>query len=414
MAEVRWDEKEFFRRAAGQGVSSTTKQALKTLLDLGGRDGVKTEFGTGTEEGTILVYVIGVPNVSPTKSILLGRTSGQIMLMFQYQADYPRAADALAAFARNTLRCSLGDDWRGTNKYVDADVWVPHVDALVQFVRSLASGDAFKPVLPKAPIIRRSAAKDLAAAEVSPTTREPSPEDADLEALGPRTSGGTEAVQTMVAQTRPGPAIPALPAEGVLRTMIEPLLQDTHQNAPESQSGKEPPAEPTAVPKTEPGLAISPPRFTGGAARPEQESHSPPEEEIDMEHVPRDPEKREAFFRRARQGQPRFRKELLRAYAGRCCVSGWSPDNVLEAAHIQGHAETGDNDITNGILLRSDLHALFDDHLLRIHPQTMTVVMHEGLRGTPYWMFHGKRLEEPKAGRRPSPEKLQVRWDNIE
>ena len=108
MAEVRWDEREFFRRAAGQGVSSTTKQALKTLLDLGGRDGVKTEFGTGTEEGTILVYVPGVPNVSPTKSILLGRTSGQIMLMFQYQADYPRAADALAAFARNTLRCSLG------------------------------------------------------------------------------------------------------------------------------------------------------------------------------------------------------------------------------------------------------------------------------------------------------------------
>ena len=95
-------------------------------------------------------------------------------------------------------------------------------------------------------------------------------------------------------------------------------------------------------------------------------------------------------------------------------MSGWSPDNVLEAAHIQGHAETGDNDIGNGILLRSDLHALFDDHLLRIHPQTMTVVMHEGYVIRPTGCFTGKRLEEPKAGRRPSPAKLQARWDNLE
>lgn len=62
-----------------------------------------------------------------------------------------------------------------------------------------------------------------------------------------------------------------------------------------------------------------------------------------------------------RRGQPAFRRRLLAAYEGTCCISGWAPEAVLEAAHIQEHSKAGLNSMANGLLLRSDLHALFDE-----------------------------------------------------
>ena len=79
-----------------------------------------------------------------------------------------------------------------------------------------------------------------------------------------------------------------------------------------------------------------------------------------------DPAELATFSRALRRGQPAFRRNLLAAYEGRCCVSGWGPEAVLEAAHIEDHAKTGLNSLANGLLLRSDLHALFDEGLLRI------------------------------------------------
>lgn len=123
-----------------------------------------------------------------------------------------------------------------------------------------------------------------------------------------------------------------------------------------------------------------------------------------------DPARLAQFARRVRRGQARFRKNLLKLYGWRCAISGWGPESVLEAAHILLHAHTGLNRSENGILLRSDLHSLFDDGLLRIDPSTFTVVLHPSLADTPYWSLNGAPLRPRLNGSEPSREYLRQRW----
>lgn len=68
----------------------------------------------------------------------------------------------------------------------------------------------------------------------------------------------------------------------------------------------------------------------------------------------------------ARRGQQDFRKRLLAAYRGRCCISGCAVTELLEAAHIRPHASEPCYATRNGLLLRADLHTLFDLGLLSI------------------------------------------------
>jgi hypothetical protein len=124
-----------------------------------------------------------------------------------------------------------------------------------------------------------------------------------------------------------------------------------------------------------------------------------------------DPATLALFARRVRRGQPKFRKNLLTLYGGRCAVSGWGPESVLEAAHILLHAHFGLNRSENGILLRADLHGLFDDGLLKIDPSTLTVVLDPSLRETPYWPLNGATLRPRLDGSQPSREYLRVRWE---
>lgn len=68
-----------------------------------------------------------------------------------------------------------------------------------------------------------------------------------------------------------------------------------------------------------------------------------------------------------RQGQSNFRNELLAAYGGQCALTGCRVEEVLQAAHIKGylgHDET--NYVTNGLLLRADIHTLFDLGIIKI------------------------------------------------
>lgn len=110
---------------------------------------------------------------------------------------------------------------------------------------------------------------------------------------------------------------------------------------------------------------------------------------------------------RVRRGQPKFRANLLRAYEGRCCISGHGPEEVLEAVHILPHAKSGLNELDNGLLLRSDLHVLFDEVLLEIHPETLVVTIDSTLEGTPYWKWNGKTLADRVDGGRPKKKYLQ-------
>ena len=123
-----------------------------------------------------------------------------------------------------------------------------------------------------------------------------------------------------------------------------------------------------------------------------------------------DPAKLARFARRIRAGQPKFRRNLIQLYGGRCAVSGWGPECVLEAAHILLHAKSGLNHRDNGILLRSDLHNLFDDGLLRIDPDSFTIVLEPSLADTPYWALNGAALRPRSDGGHPSREYLRSRW----
>lgn len=69
---------------------------------------------------------------------------------------------------------------------------------------------------------------------------------------------------------------------------------------------------------------------------------------------------------KARRGQADFRARLLAAYGRRCCISGCRVEALLEAAHIRPHAVEPNYDTRNGLLLRADLHTLYDLHLLGV------------------------------------------------
>ena len=94
-----------------------------------------------------------------------------------------------------------------------------------------------------------------------------------------------------------------------------------------------------------------------------------------------------------RQGQPQFRNQLLRAYKGRCPVTGTEVESVLEAAHIAAFRGSHTNKVYNGILLRADLHTLFDLYRVTITPEFVFKVDDE--LGEPYRSLDGLRITVP-------------------
>lgn len=74
-----------------------------------------------------------------------------------------------------------------------------------------------------------------------------------------------------------------------------------------------------------------------------------------------------------RQGQEKFRNTLIKYYRGRCAISGCEVTGVLEAAHVEPHSLSKNNHHNNGILLRADLHTLFDLNLIVIHPESKKI-----------------------------------------
>jgi hypothetical protein len=101
----------------------------------------------------------------------------------------------------------------------------------------------------------------------------------------------------------------------------------------------------------------------------------------------------------ARLGQPNFRMKLLEAYGGRCAISGCRESSVLEAAHILPIADKGGHLVENGILLRSDLHNLFDQGRITIK-RDGTVSVAKDVRDRSYRRYDGRPLEIPRGVRR--------------
>lgn len=114
-----------------------------------------------------------------------------------------------------------------------------------------------------------------------------------------------------------------------------------------------------------------------------------------------------------RQGQGKFRADVLHAYGYRCAVTENDVEAVLEAAHFLPYRGPAHNDIRNGILLRADLHTLMDRHLLRIDPETRRVVLHPSLHDSPYAKLKNTQIREPlDPESQPHRRYLEAAWDD--
>ena len=100
-----------------------------------------------------------------------------------------------------------------------------------------------------------------------------------------------------------------------------------------------------------------------------------------------------------RQGQGAFRSGLLTAYEGRCAITGCGTKQVLEAAHVTPYLGTKTNHISNGLLLRSDLHILWDRGLIYLC-ENLTLKLRSVLQASEYSELAGKEIRS-RAGDAP-------------
>lgn len=96
----------------------------------------------------------------------------------------------------------------------------------------------------------------------------------------------------------------------------------------------------------------------------------------------------------SRDGQGEFKGKILRAYDNRCTISGEIIPELLEAAHIQEYRNKSSNHVQNGLLLRIDLHKLYDSGLIYID-ENYTVHVSPQISSSHYRQYHGKLINLP-------------------
>jgi putative restriction endonuclease len=122
------------------------------------------------------------------------------------------------------------------------------------------------------------------------------------------------------------------------------------------------------------------------------------------------------YLTRARLGQGAFRVLVTEAYHRRCAVTGERTLPVLEAAHIRPYANDGPHLISNGILLREDLHTLFDDGYITF-TQDLRIEVSKRIReefenGHEYYAHHGRRVVAMPERFEERPATDFLRWHN--
>ena len=116
-----------------------------------------------------------------------------------------------------------------------------------------------------------------------------------------------------------------------------------------------------------------------------------------------------------RLGQGTFRVAVTSAYGSACAVTGEHSLPVLEAAHIRPYSIAGSHAVPNGLLLRADIHRLFDSGYVTVTPDHKFLVSarlaQEWENGKVYYALQGNVIKLPKRNAdRPAAE--QLRWHN--
>ena len=116
-----------------------------------------------------------------------------------------------------------------------------------------------------------------------------------------------------------------------------------------------------------------------------------------------------------RLGQGAFRLKVTDIYSRKCAVTGERTLPALEAAHIRPYSEGGRHDASNGLLLRRDLHSLFDAGYLTVSPslrlEVSRSIREQFSNGRHYYAMHGSKIFVPdRYEERPTTESLE--WHN--
>lgn len=116
-----------------------------------------------------------------------------------------------------------------------------------------------------------------------------------------------------------------------------------------------------------------------------------------------------------RLGQGSFRVLVTDAYERRCAITGERTLPALDAAHIKPFSEKGPLAVNNGILLRRDLHALFDRGYLTVTPsyriEVSKRIKEEFENGKEYYRCHGSQIRLP-SNAIDSPSSEYLKWHN--
>jgi putative restriction endonuclease len=118
---------------------------------------------------------------------------------------------------------------------------------------------------------------------------------------------------------------------------------------------------------------------------------------------------------RPRLGQGAFRVVVTDSYQRRCAVSGERTLPALDAAHIRPFADGGLHEASNGILLRRDIHSLFDSGYVTISPdmkfEVSRRIKEEFENGRHYYALHGQTIADP-TNPRSRPQRSALIWHN--
>lgn len=118
---------------------------------------------------------------------------------------------------------------------------------------------------------------------------------------------------------------------------------------------------------------------------------------------------------RPRLGQGAFRVLVTDVYGRKCAVTGERTLPALEAAHIRPYAEGGRHEARNGLLLRRDIHSLFDAGYVTVTPdqhfEVSRRIREEFENGRHYYALHGQLIRPPDVSH-CAPDPTELRWHN--